>query len=483
MPKDPQAHAPVVPPAPASSSDRIDVLVLEDDAPSRAALKAWLQQHELEVREAGSLAEAQQLLSERLPDLALLDLNLPDGSSLQILKELAPAGVDVVMISGQTTIQDAIGALRLGASDFLPKPVDIPRLTAIIENVRRRRRMRAEVRDLRGQLKTLGRFGSLVGGSAAMQVVYEYIERVARTDETVFLTGPTGTGKEVTAATIHALSHRKGAPFVAVNCGAIAASLIESEFFGHERGAFTGADKQRIGVFEQAQGGTLFLDEITEMPVDLQVKLLRVLETRQVKRVGGSKAVDIDVRILAATNREPKEAVANGKLREDLMYRLFVFPIDLPPLKDRKGDVRLLAQEFLDRVNREHDGSKRFAEATLRRLEAHTWPGNVRELANVVRRAYIMAPGEEVAVTHLPVAIAAAAGVASAATPSATGLVSPGLGIALGMSIAAAEKVLIEATLLDLDGDKRRAADVLGISLKTLYTRLQVYGASASGAS
>ncbi len=483
MPVDPQTDVPVLSPSPPGSSDRIDVLILEDDAESRAALKAWLQHHNLEVREAGSVAEAQQLIAERQPDLALLDLNLPDGSSLQILKDLAPAGVDVVMISGQTTIQDAIGALRLGASDFLPKPADIPRLTAIVENVRRRRRIRAEVRDLRGQLKSLGRFGSLVGGSAAMQGVYECIERVARTDETVFITGPTGTGKEVTAATIHALSHRKSGPFVAVNCGAIAASLIESEFFGHERGAFTGADKQRIGVFEQAHGGTLFLDEITEMPIDLQVKLLRVLETRQVKRVGGSKSVDVNVRILVATNREPKEAVASGKLREDLMYRLFVFPIDLPPLKDRKGDVRLLAQEFLDRVNREHDGSKRFAEETLRRLEAHTWPGNVRELANVVRRAYIMAPGDDVSVTHLPLPVAGTASVASATTTSATGAAPPVLGVVLGMSIAAAERLLIEATLVDLDGDKRKAAEVLGISLKTLYTRLLVYGASAGGVS
>jgi DNA-binding NtrC family response regulator len=467
-------------PSPEGASDRIDVLLLEDDAESRVALKAWLQNHDLEVREAGSLAEAQQLIAERLPDLALLDLNLPDGSSLQLLEVLAPAGVDVVMISGQTTIQDAIGALRSGASDFLPKPADIPRLTAIVENVRRRRHIRAEVRDLRGQLKSLGRFGSLVGRSTAMAGVYECIERVARTDETVFISGPTGTGKEVTAATIHAMSHRKGGPFVAVNCGAIAAGLIESEFFGHERGAFTGADKQRIGVFEQAQGGTLFLDEITEMPVDLQVRLLRVLETRQVKRVGASKSVDVDVRILVATNREPGDAVASGKLREDLMYRLCVFPIDLPPLKDRQGDVRLLAQVFLDRVNREHEGSKRFAEETLRRLEAHTWPGNVRELANVVRRAYIMAPGEEVAVTHLPLPLAGTVAAAGVSTAVAGGAVSPGLGVLPGMSIAAAEKLLIEATMVDLAGDKRKAAEVLGISLKTLYSRLMVYGASAS---
>ncbi|HEX5050235.1 MAG TPA: sigma-54 dependent transcriptional regulator [Planctomycetota bacterium] len=469
--------------SPSPASDAIDVLILEDDAESRAALKAWLQQQRLDVREAATIAEAQKRIAERLPDLALLDVILPDGSGLLLLKELVPAGVDVVMVSGQTTIQDAIGALRLGASDFLPKPADIPRLTAIVENVRRRRRMHTELRDLRGQLKNLGRFGALVGASAAMQGVYECIERVARTDETVFLTGPTGTGKEVTAATIHALSHRKNGPYVAVNCGAIAASLIESEFFGHERGAFTGADRQRMGVFERAHGGTLFLDEITEMPIDLQVKLLRVLETRQVTRVGGNKAVDFDVRILVATNREPKDAVANGKLREDLMYRLFVFPIDLPPLAARDGDVRLLAQEFLDRVNREYEASKRFTEDALRRLEAHTWPGNVRELANVVRRAFLMAAGEEVLLSHLP--LPAAAGMAAAVgagTAPVTGAAPPVLGMAPGMTIAAAEKLLIEATLLHLGGDKRKAAEVLGISLKTLYTRLQVYGASAAGA-
>lgn len=476
MPKAPQTDSSAVAPTRPGSSDRIDVLILEDDAESRAALKAWLQNQKLEVREAGTLAEARKLITERLPDLALLDLNLPDGSSQELLENLVPVGVDVVMISGQTTIQDAVGAMRSGASDFLPKPADIPRLTAIVENVRRRRRLRAEVQDLRGQLKSMGRFGSLVGGSAAMQEVYDCIERVAPTDETVFITGPTGTGKEVTAATIHALSHRKSGPFVAVNCGAIAEGLVESEFFGHERGAFTGADKKRIGVFEQAEGGTLFLDEITEMPIDLQVKLLRVLETREVTRVGGSKSVAVDVRILVATNREPKEAVASGKLREDLMYRLFVFPIDLPSLKDRQGDLRLLALEFLDRVNREYDSSKQFAAETLLRMDVHTWPGNVRELANVVRRAYVMAAGDEILVAHLPLPIVDKAAVAIDATVAA---VPPVLGVALGMSISAAEKLLIEATLVDLDGDKREAAKVLGISLKTLYTRLLVYGASA----
>jgi DNA-binding NtrC family response regulator len=280
----------------------------------------------------------------------------------------------------------------------------------------------------------------------------------------VLVTGETGTGKELVAGTVHAMSRRREGPFVPVNCGAIAPGVIESELFGHERGSFTGAERTHRGYFEKADGGTLFLDEITEMPADLQVRLLRVLETGAVERVGGGAPVRVDVRVVAATNRRPDQAVADGRLREDLLYRLNVFPVPLPPLRERGDDVVLLAEHFLDTLNRERDGPpKAFTRAALARLRAHSWPGNVRELRNVIQRAFILAPSD-VDEDAIPLG---ATGPAS----------SDCLVLRVGTSVADAEKRLVLATLEHCGGDKRRAAEVLGISLKTLYNRLNAYHA------
>jgi DNA-binding NtrC family response regulator len=457
----------------------IDVLVVDDDEDTLAAISAWLRQQGVEPRVAGSLAAARELIGAKTPDLALVDVVLPDGSGLDLLGELMQLETEVVVVSGQSTIGDAIGALRLGASDFLLKPADMPRLLAIVQSVCRRVGLRDEVRELRRQLKSLGRFGAIVGKSEAMRKVFECIERVAPTDETVLITGATGTGKEVTSATIHRLSRRRGRPFVAVNCGAIAPNLIESEFFGHERGSFTGAEKRRVGFFEQADGGTLFLDEVTEMPLELQVKLLRVLEARRFARVGGTEEIEVDVRFIAATNREPEQAVKEGKLRQDLLYRLLVFPIHLPALSERTGDVPLLAQTFLDQVNQEYSADKRFTPAAIERLNRHSWPGNVRELSNVVRRAHLMATGPEIEEHHLPLPSVPASAPAAGAAARNDG---KGIDVAPGMTIAEAEQQLIQATLEHVGGDKKQAAKVLGISLKTLYTRLQVYAAKSNPA-
>jgi DNA-binding NtrC family response regulator len=478
-------------------------LVIEDDAASGAALVEFLGLQGVSAQCVGSLADARQALEKQAFDLVMLDVNLPDGNGTELLPELQSNPADVVMISGESTLDDAIAALRRGAIDFLPKPLDMARLTAILENAHRRGKLRSEVKDLRNQLLEMGRFGSMVGNSPEMLRVYRCIERVAPTNETVMIIGPSGSGKEVAAATIQQLSRRRDKPFVTVNCGAISPTLIESELFGHEKGAFTGADRRRKGLFEQADTGTLFLDEVTEMPIELQVRLLRVLETGRVTRVGGQEEVLVDVRVLAATNRDPEQAVASGKLRHDLLYRLLVFPIHLPGLRERTGDVRLLAHHFLDQLSEEYESTRTLSRAALRQLEAHEWPGNVRELYNTLRRAYIMSTDEigpddlllqggscatgakpDLGIDATPpgdddvVDDEARPGGCSAAsaggTAAADGELLP---VRAGMSVAEAERLLIEATLTKTAGNKKEAAEMLGVSLKTLYSRLQVYAA------
>ena len=315
----------------------------------------------------------------------------------------------------------------------------------------------------------LKHFGLLYGSSAVMQHVYELIERVAQTDATVLIVGESGSGKELAANTIHRLSARARQPFVAVNCGAIPASLIEAELFGYEKGAFTGAAKTHRGYVERASEGTLFLDEITEMPPEMQVRLLRVLETGKFCRVGGDQEIRSEARIIAATNRDPATAVADNHLREDLMYRLAVFPLQLPALRARGDDVELLARHFLAGLNADAGTAKAFSKTSLTLLRTHSWPGNVRELKNCVQRAFILAD-EEVELKEL--------------TPAArsTGTDGSCLRFAIGTSLAAIEKKTIFATLEHCAGNKRRAAEVLGVSLKTLYNRLAEYAADAADA-
>lgn len=318
----------------------------------------------------------------------------------------------------------------------------------------------------------LSRFGRLIGRSESMQRLYNQALRVAPTSATVFLVGESGTGKELTAELIHGLSDRSTRPFVPLNCGALSPGLIESELFGHERGSFTGADRRRPGLFEVADGGTLFLDEITEMPLDLQVKLLRVLESGQVRRVGGERAIDVDVRVIAATNRDPERAASEGSLREDLLYRLLVFPIELPPLRERREDIVLIARHYLDLFNRQDDLRKELTDGAIEALQTHAWPGNVRELRNALERAFILSDGE-ITAHGFPLQPIGARDQKD----------EDDIGVRVGMPTAEAERRLILATLDRFQGDKKRAASTLGISLKTLYNRLSVYRASEGRAS
>ncbi|MGH7731596.1 MAG: sigma-54-dependent transcriptional regulator [Candidatus Eiseniibacteriota bacterium] len=437
-------------------------LVVDDDLSFMMGVAELVEREGFETTTANSLGEARTRLQEDPPDVVLVDLMLPDGRGIDLLGSAPPgARTEFIIISGHATVESVIEALRRGVLDYLTKPVDIPRLKSVLANLARTTELKEEIGALRRQLRAFGRFGRLIGASPVMQATYDMIAKVAPTDATVLLTGESGTGKEVVAQTIHDLSRRRRGPFLPLNCGAMPAGLIESELFGHERGSFTGATQLRRGYFERASGGTLFLDEISEMPIELQVKLLRVLETAAAVRIGGDAPVPVDARVIAATNRSPEQVVSEGRLRADLLYRLNVFPIALPPLRERKGDVTALAEHFLAELNQAEGATKRFAAGVHARLDGYAWPGNVRELGNVIQRAFILA--EQEVDPQLPAAMPAA-GVAQAAAS-----VPP------GVALADIERQAILSTLHQNGGDKRKTAAALGIALKTLYNRLKQY--------
>ncbi|HEY2955317.1 MAG TPA: sigma-54 dependent transcriptional regulator [Candidatus Eisenbacteria bacterium] len=443
----------------------LHALLIDDNDDFLTGLALMAKQEGFAVTTAGTLKEARDHLSREPVDIVVVDLALPDGEGIELLQELKDTpGTEVIIISGVATVDSAIEALRLGALDYLTKPLDTRRLRAVLANAARVRSLKEQVRTLRGELRRFGRFGRMIGNSPQMQKVYDLIARVAPTDATVLITGESGTGKELVAQAIVELSPRRHRPFIPLDCGAIPPTLIESELFGHERGSFTGASQQRRGHFERASGGTLFLDEITEMPIELQVKLLRVLESGALTRVGGEALIPVTVRLIAASNRPPKEAIRANKLREDLFYRLNVFPLVLPPLRERDEDALLLADQFLEEMNTSEGTAKRLSAKARERILAYLWPGNVRELKNELQRAFIMS--EEVIELD---------GLAPGPHPTSalpSGAQQPP---DVGGSLDDAERQLILATLERCGGDKKRAAEILGISLKTLYNRLHLY--------
>jgi DNA-binding NtrC family response regulator len=439
-------------------------LLVDDELSHLEAMQALVEHQGFATRTATSLETARKALDEEHFDVLITDLQLPDGTSLDLLPLVKQRpGMDLVLVTGHASVETAVRALRGGATDYLTKPIDVRRLEKVLAHVQRAARLRGQVVRLRDELRDLGRFGRMIGASSSMQAVYDQIQKVARTEATVLVTGETGTGKELVAETLHELSARSDGPFVPLNCGAISPNLIESELFGHEKGSFTGATDRRAGCFERAHGGTLFLDEITEMPVELQVKLLRALENSTVQRVGGNDLISIDVRVVAATNRDPHASVSDGALREDLLYRLLVFPIHLPPLRTRAEDLDLLAEHFLAQLNRREGTHKELTRAARERLRHHSFPGNVRELKNVIERAFIMAD------TDVDAECISLAGTVAGGSAG-----DENLGIRVGMSDAEVERILTLATL-DHFGEKKRTAEVLGISLKTLYNRLKSY--------
>jgi len=447
------------------------VLIVDDDSNTREALAALVTQEGFTAAQAGSIAEARIQLVRQRPDVVVMDLRLPDGSGMDLFDDLEDrSSIETILITGHASVETAVEALRLGASDYLTKPVNMQRLRAVLSRVPRSGELRAEIGALRDELRRLGRFGPLVGRSPAMQEVYDKIARVAPTEATVFLLGESGTGKEIVARTIHDLSRRRKHPFIAINCGAISPNLIENEMFGHERGSYTGADRQHKGYFEQADGGTLFLDEITEMPLELQVRLLRVLETGTLMRIGTSRVIETDVRIIAATNRDPREAVREGKLRDDLYHRLNVFPLSMPPLRERGDDIDLIAEHFLEEMNAACGTHKAYAPGALARIRSHPWPGNVRELKNHIQRMFIMAgdgglDGPEPENEAAPIA-----------SPARTLNGGRAITVTVGTPLSVAARELILSTLEHCGGERKRTAEMLGICTKTLYNRLREYG-------
>ena len=438
-----------------------NVLLVDDEPDFVAAAKEMLQLHGHTVESAERLESARRLLGGAVPDVLLLDLMLPDGNGLELLEELRASPVKrVVFITGHPGIKSLIKNLSGPSVSYLTKPIGSTELLRTIE---------ADAASESGSTTTLNgnlHFGCLIGESPAMLSVYEQIDKVARTPSPVLILGETGTGKELVAESIHRASGRPG-QFVAVNCGSLSRELAASELFGHEKGSFTGAVRRHPGFFKRADGGTLFLDELAEMPVELQPHFLRVLETGSVLPVGSEREVPIDARTVAATNRDPKKAIADKALREDLYYRLSVFPITLPPLRARIQDVPLLVDHFLGQAQTASGAeTRRFSAEDSARLRAYHWPGNVRELRHVVLRAAIMTDPNE-SVLRLPERF-----------DSPFNEPNGQQGLAIGRSIRDVERELIMRTLEHLNGDKRAAAETLGISLNTLYNRLNAYEAA-----
>jgi DNA-binding NtrC family response regulator len=448
--------------------DRMKVLVIDDEAAMREVLELRLRQWGFEVVVAESAARAVAVAETELPDAVISDLVLPDSSGLDLVRRLqaGPVHRPVIMITAHGAVDTAVEAMKVGAMDFLTKPIDYDKLKATLLATRHELERRDHAQNLEQTLAKGAGLGQLVGDSKPMREVYEMLKVLAQSDASAFITGESGTGKELAARAVHDLSARSSKPFIAVNTAAIPEGITESELFGHERGAFTGAANPRSGYFELADRGTLFLDEISEMPNALQPKLLRVLEDGKVRRVGGKSERSVDVRTLAATNRDPDEALDSGLLRADLYYRLCVFTVKMPPLRARPEDISLLTQHFVAQFNSKHGTSVEGAsEDSLERLVAYDWPGNVRELRNVIERGVILARQGWIETVHLPPFIP------GGEIESRSGLVLPE-----GVTVAEAEKMLILQTLERVGNNKAKAARSLGVDVKTIRNKLRSWG-------
>jgi DNA-binding NtrC family response regulator len=443
------------------------ILVAEDDTATheewRELLESW--GYKVVVAEDGDKALEQ--IKSFDPHILLTDLKMPHRDGLQLLRDINELGLRLItlVISGAGDIPEAVEAIKLGALDYMRKPIDPPHLRQSLKTLTDYIDTREENRLLRRQLSEVGQVGLMFGKSLAMRRVIASIEQLADSSASVVITGESGTGKELAARTIHDLSPRRNAPYIGVNCAAMPDTLIESELFGHERGAFTGADRRKEGCFELANGGTLLLDELGEMKIELQAKLLRVIEEQRLRRVGGTTEVPLNVRVLAASNRDMERAVKEGRLREDLFYRLSVFSITMPPLRDRIEDVPLLAEAFI-RYYSERDRKQIIGanEDTLLALRNHPWPGNVRQLRNVIERALVVAKGPLITPNDLPAEFRWAGNSEASQVQ-----------VRLGTTIDDAERELITRTIEFAGGNKTRAAEILGISAKTLYNKLERY--------
>ncbi len=444
------------------------VLIVDDEKPTRDVMAKVLGAK----YECLTAADAQQAMSAIAanPDLALMisDVRMPGEDGISLLKKAKAANpaMACMLLTAYGTVNLAVAAMKDGADDFLTKPItDLDQLEMRVDKAIRTRNLEQQVNDLKSQLD--GRLADFTGRSPAMQKVYQLIRQAAPSAANVLIEGPSGTGKELVAHALHSLSPRAGGPFVAVECAALSATLLESELFGHEKGAFTDAIRQKIGRFEAASGGTLFLDEISEIDPSTQVKLLRVLETRTFQRVGGTEDIKADIRIVAATNRDLAKYVAEGKFREDLYYRLNVIDIHLPALKDRPGDIALLVSRFLKEFAAENGGRVKGIDApALKMLEDYSWPGNVRQLRNVIEKMVVLAMGEKLTVDDVPMEVR------TTPTPAPTEIAAV---TTSSNKLEDIEKERILSTIESCKGNKSKAAEILGISRRTLHRKLNAW--------
>lgn len=456
------------------------IVIVEDSTPQAQLYTQYLGKDKLQTLLAANGAEARALIEKHAPQLVLLDLNLPDENGQSILQWIRASGFtcSVVVITGHSSVDVAVNVIQLGADDFIEKPVSADRLRTTVSNLLDKQRLQSLVESYQDNFER-NSYEGFIGGSLPMQAVYRIIEAAAPSKASVFITGESGTGKEVCAKAIHSRGTRSDKPFIALNCGAIPRDLMESEIFGHIKGAFTGAANERKGAASMADGGTLFLDEIGEMDMELQTKLLRFIQTGTFRKVGGSKEEQVDVRFISATNRDPLEAVKLGRLREDLYYRLHVVPIELPALRERSGDILDIAQQFLVLFAQEEGkGFKHFAPEVEVILRHYDWPGNVRQLQNVIRNIAVLHNGEVVAKHHLPPPIdqlafsppvtksATAAPLVMSAEPSAHPTIRP---------LALVEREVIEQAIALCDGNIPKAAGLLEVSPSTIYRKKQAW--------
>jgi DNA-binding NtrC family response regulator len=456
----------------------VKVLIVEDEPHALMGLAELISGWGYRTETARDGIEGWEKALAWEPAIVVTDLKMPRLDGIGLLTKLTEEGsavrenLAVVVLTAMGSVDLAVEAMKLGAYDFLQKPIDATRLRTILVNATRQRETRIELEVARRRLRETGVLGALVGSSRSMQEIFRLIEQIAPSNVSVLITGASGTGKELVARTLHDLSPRKAKPFVAVNCAAIPETLIESEIFGHEKGSFTGAVERRIGCFELANGGTLLLDEVGEMPHATQAKLLRVLEERKLRRLGARTEQEIDVRVLAATNRDPNEAVADGHLRADLFYRLNVFNIAMPTLREHLEDVPAMVEAMLDEMNQKHGRRvSGVAPSMIERMLAYDWPGNARELRNAIERAVILcSDGAPLDVGHLP------AGFGKTRIPAAQTMDAGVVPVRVGSTVDEAERLLILRTLEATGQNKTRAAEILGVSLKTLHNKLKEYG-------
>ncbi|MGA3019564.1 MAG: sigma-54 dependent transcriptional regulator [Bryobacteraceae bacterium] len=462
---------------PGKDPPKVKVLIVDDEANQRNGLAAMVAEWGMTPETAADGNEALEKLAGFAADVILTDLNMPGLDGFGLLERLRDAGEmpPTIVLTAFGSIEKAVQTVHeLGAYWFLDKPYQASVLKVLISRAGSHAGLLADKRNLERQLSYKGSLGEMVGTSPKMQEVFALVRQAGPSKACVLITGESGTGKELVARTLHALSPRRLGPFIAVNCAALPETLIESELFGHEKGSFTGASERRAGCFEVAQHGTLLLDEIGEMPVATQAKLLRILEDSKVRRLGGKTEFQVDVRVLAATNKVPEEAVRGGHLREDLYYRLNVFQIHMPPLRDRRPDIPALAEALLAEMNRKHECRVvEISPTVLEALEAHNWPGNVRELRNVIERAVILAGEGVIERKHLPAFLQGGVSPAVAAAAADDG---DAVRFAVGTTVEEAEKRLILRTLEHTHNNKTRAAEILDISLKTLHNKLKEYG-------